>query len=241
MTKFIALVSGKGGVGKTTTTINLGQALTNLGKKVTLVDANLVTPNLGIHLGEINPKNHLNGFLRKENSVQNILHQHESGLVFIPASPSFTEFQKTNPERIKKIFEHLENTADIVLIDSPSGLGYEVEQVLKHSDEAVVVINPTLTSVMDALKTIELAKGHNNIVNGAILNLSNKGKHELSIEEIENVLDIPIIANIRTDKKVRKATHQQMPVNYLYPRCRASRQFNKAAEFIASYSTINTD
>jgi len=56
MTRFIALVSGKGGVGKTTTTVNVGQALSNLGQKVTLLDANIITPNLGIHLGKFNPE-----------------------------------------------------------------------------------------------------------------------------------------------------------------------------------------
>ena len=69
MTKFIAVVSGKGGVGKTTATINIGQAINLLGKQSILVDANLYTPHLGINLGLIKPKATLNQFLKKKKSI----------------------------------------------------------------------------------------------------------------------------------------------------------------------------
>src|SRR3989344_6573746 len=133
MTKFIAFVSGKGGAGKTTATLNVGQALTTLGKKVILVDANLVTPNLAIHLGFMNPEGTLNKFLRKEKSLKEITYLHESGLSLIPASPSLSEYQKTNPQKLNKLFDLLKNTADFVLIDAPSGLGYDVHQILKSA------------------------------------------------------------------------------------------------------------
>ena len=69
MTRFIALVSGKGGVGKTTATLNIGHALSKQGKKVLLLDANMVTPNLALQLGILNPKDTLNQFLRKEKNL----------------------------------------------------------------------------------------------------------------------------------------------------------------------------
>ena len=70
MTRFITFVSGKGGVGKTTSTVNIGHALITAGKKTTLVDGNLVTPNLSLHLGMLNPESTLNNFLRKEKSLK---------------------------------------------------------------------------------------------------------------------------------------------------------------------------
>lgn len=232
MTRFIALVSGKGGTGKTTTTLNLGQALTNLGKKTLLIDANLVTPNLAIHLGFMNPEGTINKFLRKEKELQDVVYLHESGISLIPASPSYAEFQKTDVSKITEIFEHLENQADIVLIDAPSGLGYEVNQVLKNTDEVLLVVNPNLSSLMDALKTIQLANSHNNIISGVILNMSNKGRHELKPEEVENILGHPIIANIRLDKKIRKSLHRQAPLTYLYPHSRSAKEFLKVAEYL---------
>ncbi len=237
MTRFIAFVSGKGGVGKTTSTINVGQALTNLGHKVILLDANLVTPNLGIHLGLMNPPNSLNKFLRKEKSLKEITYLHESGLSIIPASPSYAEYQKTNVQKLTEVFEHLDEGADFVLVDAPSGLGYEVLQVLKNTDEVLVVANPTLSSVMDALKTIELAKANDNMITGVILNMTHKGWHELRQDKVEEILGYPIIANIRTDKKIRKSLHKQMPLNHLYKWSRSARQFKKVAEHITMQET----
>lgn len=232
MTKFIAFVSGKGGVGKTTSTLNVGQALASLGKEVVLVDANIVTPNLAIQLGFMNPEGTLNKFLRKEKSLKEITYLHESGISLIPASPSLSEYQKTNPQKLHKIFDHLKNTADFVLIDAPSGLGYDVHQILKNTDEVVLVVNPTLSSVMDALKTIQLAKESNNTIAGVILNMSNGGKDELSAKEVESIIEYPLLANIKYHRKVRKATHQQMPLTYLYPRSKPAREFRKVAQHL---------
>ena len=233
MTKFIAFVSGKGGVGKTTTTLNVGQALANLGRRVILLDGNLVTPNLALHLGFMNPSGTVNKFLRKEKGLKEIVYLHECGISLIPASPSYNEFQKTNVQKLDKIFEHLNNTTDFVLIDSPSGLGYDVNQILKHCDEAVIVVTPTLSSVMDALKTIKVARAHNNLVGGVLLNMSNKGKHELTKKEVEDILGHPILAEVRHDKKFRKSLHKKMPLNHIYPHSRSAKEFKKMAEHLS--------
>jgi len=232
MTKFIALVSGKGGVGKTTTTLNLGLSLTKKGKKTLLLDANLVTPNLAIHLGMMNPDGTLNKFLRNESEINEITYLHESGVSLIPSSPSYVEYQKTNVQKLHNVFTHLEESVEFVLIDAPSGLGYEVSQVLKNSDEAIIVVNPNLSSVMDALKTIKLAKEHDNVVAGIILNMSNGGSNELKPKEVEEILGHPIIANVKHDRKFRKSLHKQMPLSYLYPRSRSAKEINKLADFL---------
>jgi len=233
MTKFIAIVSGKGGVGKTTSTLNVGKALVDLGHKVLLLDANLVTPNIAIQLGFMNPEGTVNKFLRKEKSLKDITYLHESGVSVIPASPSYTEFQKTNPQALPEIFEHLDDTTDFVLVDAPSGLGFDVTQVIKNCDEALIVVNPNLSSVMDGLKTIQLVNSHEKMVTGILLNMSNSGRNELSTEEVQNILGYQIIANVKYDRKMRKAVHKQMPLNYLYPHSRSAKQFSQIAKHVA--------
>lgn len=232
MTQFIAFVSGKGGAGKTTATLNVGQALVELGKKVILVDANLVTPNLAIQLGFMNPEGTLNKFLRKEKNLKDVTYLHEGGLSIIPASSSYSEFQKTNPQKLVEVFEHLDNLADFVLIDAPSGLGFEVNEVLKHSDEAVLIVNPTISSIMDALKTAHLAQNHGNFIQGLILNMTHRGRNELTPDQVHGILNYPLLANIRTDRKVRKSAYLQTPINYLYPRSRSAKEFRKVAEHL---------
>ncbi len=239
MTKFIALVSGKGGVGKTTCTLNLGQALTDLGQQVVVLDANLVTPNIAIQLGLMNPDGTVNKFLRGQKNLKEITYLHESGLSIIPASPSYTEFQKTNVQNLTEIFEHLDNTVEFVLVDAPSGLGYEIQQVLKNCDEALIVVNPNLSSVIDALKTVEIAKSNNNTIAGVILNMTNRGRHELRPEEVEQYLGYPILGNIRLDKKIRKSVYRQMPLNYIYPRSRTARQFRAIAEHLSLHKKVS--
>jgi septum site-determining protein MinD len=233
MTKFIAFVSGKGGVGKTTSTINVGQALVNNGKNVVLLDANLVTPNLGIHLGFMEVKGTVNQFLRKEKDLREVTYQHDAGISFIPASTSLHEFQKTNAMDLTKVFEHLDDTTDFVLVDAAAGLGYDVTHVLKHCDEVVVVVNPTLSSVMDALKTIQVAESNDSIVAGVILNMTHKGKDELNQKQVEEILNEHIIANVRVHKKVRRAAFRQAPLNHIYPRSRPAKEFRKVAEHLS--------
>ena len=238
MTKFIAFVSGKGGVGKTTSAINVGQALTNLGKRVLILDGNLVTPNIGIYLGYLNPKATLNNFLRNEKELKDIMYTHESVLSFIPASTSLHEFQKTNIQHLTEIFEHVDETADFVLVDAPSGLGYDVEQLVKLCDEVIIVVTPTLSSAIEALKTAQLTHRHHKIVAGVILNLTNHGWSEMKVSEMESILGQQIIANVKNDWKIRKSLHKQAPVNYLYPRSRVAKQFRIVAEHLSLLHNI---
>ena len=71
------------------------------------------------------------------------------------------------------------------------------------------------------------------MVAGVILNMTNKGRHELNQREIEEIISYPILANIRLDKKIRKSLHRQMPLPYIYPRSRSAREFIKVANHLS--------
>lgn len=234
MTRFLAFISGKGGTGKTTAVLNLGHALTKLGKKVILLDANFATPNLASHLGVASPSATLNDFLKKKKSLSEITQLHHSGLTFISASVSYQDFKKSQPDKISEVFEHLDGLAEFVLVDCPAGLGYELVQILKNTDYALVITNPNLSAVIDALKSIEIAQENNNLLPGFLLNMTKKGRHELRPEEIETTLSLPLLANIPYDKKIKKSLYRQAPCHYLYPRAKSSRQFRKLAEYLVS-------
>ena len=235
MTRFVALVSGKGGVGKTSVTLNLGHSLAEQGKKVVLVDANLATANLGHHLGEISHSATINHFLRKEKHIHEVLQDHEHGFSYIPASSSFKEFQKTDPAKIGKVVEHLDRAHDIVLFDAPSGMGPELSHLLSHTDEVIVVTTPTMSSVMEALKSVEVARAKGNTVTGVVLNMTHGGKHELSESEVRELLGVPIIANVKHDRKMHKAQFQGVPIaesGFFAKISQPAREFKKLSDFV---------
>ncbi len=231
----MALISGKGGVGKTSVTVNLGHSLAKQGKKVVLVDANLATANLGHHLGKVSHTGTINEFLRKEKHIHEVLQKNEHGFSYIPASSSFTEFQKTNPSRIGKVMEHLDRAHDIVLLDAPSGMGPELSFLLSHTDEALVVTTPTLSSVMEALKSLEVAKSKGNVITGVVLNMTHNGKHELSEAEVKKLLGVPVIANIEHNRNMHKAQHKGVPLatmGFFAKRSQPAKEFQKLSDFV---------
>ena len=104
MSKIIVIASGKGGVGKTVSAINLAAAMNYFGKDVLVVDGNLSTPNVGIHLNAPEVPINLNHVLRGEAEPFEAVYEHDSGVKVIPASLSIKELKRTKPEK-KKLFK----------------------------------------------------------------------------------------------------------------------------------------
>src|SRR3989304_5349675 len=102
MSRIITITSGKGGVGKTTTSINLATALNFFGKEVIIVDANLTTPNVGLHLGAPIVPISLNHVLQGKAKIQDAIYEHESGTKILPSSLSISELRKINHNKIKE-------------------------------------------------------------------------------------------------------------------------------------------
>ena len=115
--RLITITSGKGGVGKTTSAINLGAALNSFGKEVIIVDANLTTPNVGLHLGApIVPVN-LNHVLSGKAKVADAIYEHDSGTKIIPSSLSVKELRRLNHKKLKDVGKKLRKMADFVIFD----------------------------------------------------------------------------------------------------------------------------
>src|SRR3989338_6323163 len=115
MTKLITITSGKGGVGKTTTAINLGAALNGFGKEVIVVDANLTTPNVGLHLGAPIVPVSLNHVLSGRAKIDDAIYEHESGTKIVPGSLSARELRKWNNGKLNGIGKKLKRMSDYVI------------------------------------------------------------------------------------------------------------------------------
>lgn len=230
MAHIISVCGGKGGVGKTTAVANLGLTLSNMGKEVTLVDTNLTTPSLSLHLGIPLYPVTLHDVLRGEAYITEAMHIHQSGMRIVPASLSLDDLEGTEAQQIIDIIRNDLDDSDVILLDCAAGLGNETVAALKASDELLIITNPELPAVTDALKTKNLARDLGVDVIGAVLNrVEGKRGRELSHSEIKDMLEVPIIARIPEDHRVKEAIRRKKPVVEHEPRAPSSREFRRLA------------
>lgn len=229
MTRVIAISSGKGGVGKTTMTSNLGVALNDFGQKTVVVDANLTTPNLGFHLGvPLYPKT-LHDVMKGDASIEEATYIHPSGLKVIPAGLSMADLKSSNPKNLNKAVLDLVGDHDIVLLDSAAGLGREATAGIDAADELLVVTTPQLPSVTDALKAIKVAEEAGTKVLGVVLNRIQGKSAELSVSDVEALLGYPVIAQMPEDHTMTESLAAKMPIVAYAPNTKVSVEIKKLA------------
>ncbi len=229
MTRVITITSGKGGVGKTTSAINIGAALNYFGKEVIVVDANLTTPNIGLHLGAPIVPVSLNHVLLGKAKISDALYEHESGLKIIPSSLSIKELRQLNHDKLKDVSKKLKKMADFVIFDSAAGLGDEAVAALEAGDDVIIVTNPEIPAVTDALKTSKLVEQLGGDVIGVIVTRVNGNKSQMPISNVEDMLELPIIGIIPEDKNVLKSVVMKNALVYTHPRSKASKAYKKVA------------
>ncbi len=217
MTKFLAITSAKGGVGKTTLALNLATALTGFGREVILVDANLSSPNISLHLGTPKLPITFHDALNKKKHITETAYLHPSGLKVIPASIALDQWDEKHIDKMKDVLFDLIGTAEMVLLDTAPGLGKETTVVMKMADETIVVTTPDLPSVTDALKTIKTAENLGSNVLGIVVNRYSKHPAEMDLKSIEALLERPILGVIPEDQMNKRALALKHPVVYTHP------------------------
>ncbi len=234
MSKVITVISGKGGVGKTTTAINLGSALSKFGKNVIVVDANLTTPNIGLHLGAPIVPVSLNHVLLGKAKISDAIYEHESGTKIIPSSLSVKELKRLNYSKLNEVAKSLKRVSDFVIYDSAAGLGDEAVASIGAADELVIVTNPEIPAVTDALKTIKLAEDLGKEVRGVVITRVRGIKTEMSIENIRDMLDLPVLGVVPEDRNIQSALVGKDAITNSHPNSKASVAYRKIAAKIAN-------
>jgi septum site-determining protein MinD len=231
MTRFIAVASGKGGTGKTTTAINLGIALNNLGLKVLVVDGNLTQPNVGLYLGFPQELHGLTEVLLGTKRISDAVYLHPSGMGIIPSNTSM-HIEGDLSQDIGNAMLNLVGKADVVLMDVGAGHGNEVKSILKSSDETIIVTNPDQGAVNEAVRTAALAEELGSVVTGVVLNKVTGNKQDIPLSKLKSIINKPIISIIPEDKNVRESVLMKNPVVYTHPDSPASFEFKKLAEIL---------
>ncbi|MBI2629964.1 AAA family ATPase [Candidatus Pacearchaeota archaeon] len=225
MGKIYVITSGKGGVGKTTTAVNLAAALNKFKEDVTIVDTNLTTPNIGLYFGAPIVPINLNHVLQGKAEIEEAIYEHESGIKIIPSSLSLKDLQDTKDKSVKDIIKELKEVSEHIILDSSAGLGEETRVALEAADEIIIVTNPNILSVTDSLKAVKLAEEMKKPVKGLILTRVKDDSTEMPIENIREMLEIPLLGIIPEDKSVGESLVKKNAVVHTKPKSRAARSY----------------
>ncbi len=229
MARAILIISGKGGVGKTTTAINLASALHSEGKNVLLVDSSISTPDVAIHPGApvipVSFHHVLSGRARAKDAV----YIHSSGLKILPGSISLQEMKRARPELMKRAVDSLRRSADFLIIDSTAGFGKETLHAIDAASELIIVTNPELPSVTNALKAVKIAEGMGKAVTGTIVTRVSGVKEEMTLDEISEMLETKILGVVPEDSKVKQATATKDILVHAHPKSKAAKAYREIA------------
>ncbi|HLE06774.1 MAG TPA: cell division ATPase MinD [Candidatus Nanoarchaeia archaeon] len=228
MSKIVCVASGKGGVGKTTSVVNLGSALSKFGYDTIIVDGNVNTPDMGLHLGMPSNGTSLQDVLKNHKSIFESVYLHPNGTKVVPSSINMWGLLNLSRNKLNEI-KKLKGYCDLILLDCSPGINDEAEACIKASDEVLIVTNPEIPSVTDALKTVMLARKNGKTVIGAIINKKLGKDYEMSDANVSEFLGIPILSAVPDDEKVRESISTKKAVVDLYPNNKASIGFKKAA------------
>ena len=229
MSKIIVITSGKGGVGKTTTAINLAAAINSFGKDVLVIDGNLSTPNVGLHLNAPEVPINLNHILKGKAEPFEAVYEHESGIKIMPSSLSIKELKRTKPEKMKNFKRDFKKISEHIIMDSAAGLGREASSAIEIADELIIVTNPEMPAITDALKAVKLAEQLKKPVKGVIVTRVNKDDTELPPEVVKDMLEVPILGMIPEDNSVKKSISIKNAVVHTHPKSNAARAYKEIA------------
>ncbi len=236
--KVVTISSGKGGVGKTTATANLGISLASLGKKVVVIDADIGLRNLDVIMGLENRIVYdLVDIVEGRSKLRQAMIKHKKfdHLFLIPAAQT-RDKMAVSPDDMVKLTDELREDFDYVLIDSPAGIERGFRNALEPADEVLIVTNPEVSAVRDADRIIGLIEAADKgpgrlIINRLKTDLVKKGEM-LSSEDVYDILGLTIIGIIPEDELVLSASNSGIPVT-LNMQSKAGLAFNNVARRVA--------
>lgn len=240
--KVIAIASGKGGVGKTNVTVNLGVALASQGKQVVLLDADLGLANIDVMLG-LHPQFNLLHVLEGSKTLREILVDGPAGMQIIPAASGVKKMAELSPAEhagMIQAFSELEQHIDVLLIDSAAGIADSVISFSRAAQEVIVVVCDEPASITDAYALIKLLSREHGVERFHIIaNMSRNVQEGRELfDKINMVCDrflqvtLDFMGIVPFDEDLRRAVKKQRSVVDYIPRSKSAAAFAHLAKKI---------
>ena len=243
--RVIAVTSGKGGVGKTNLSVNLGVALAQMGKRVALLDADMGLANVDILLG-LSPEFNLSHVLAGEKTLDDIMLKGPAGLKVIPASSGIqqmSELSTIEQAGIIRAFSEIDQNLDVLIVDTAAGISSSVVNFARACQEIIVVVCDEPTSLTDAYAYIKLlnrdyglSKFH--IVTNMVQSVQQGQQLFTKLTKVtDRYLDVSLsyTGAVPFDEYLRKSVQKQKPVVEIFPRSKAAVALKNLALKIDSW------
>jgi septum site-determining protein MinD len=228
MGKVIGIISVKGGVGKTSCTSNIGAALAyNHGKKVLLVDANFSAPNLGLHLGIVDPGMTIHDVMLGKCSILQSIYEYDDNFHMIPAKLNYRK--RIEYKNFKSKLSRLKRKYDYILLDSSPSLNSEIKATLDASDALFVITTADFPTIATTISTVNEAATFKKPVLGLIVNKYCRWNSDLSKDDIESTVGVEVVSFLQNNNKMMKSLSKTTPFVMLYPRSKLAKQFKELA------------
>lgn len=244
--RIIAVTSGKGGVGKSNTSINLALQFQKRGKKVIILDADFGLANIEVMFGII-PHYNLGDLMFKGKELKEIITQGPEGVGFISGGSGIAKLVNLDKEQVRRLvgkLSDLEELADVIIIDTGAGISASVMEFLTASPEMILVTTPEPTSITDSYALLK-ALGMNHDFNPQttkikmIANRVNSETEGQSLYEKLNAvverflkIDMEYLGIVPYDNNINKAVMRQQPVSLMFPNSPASKNYERIVEVL---------
>lgn len=243
--RVIAVASGKGGVGKTNVSVNLGVSLSKMGHRVLLMDADMGLANVDIMLG-LQTKYNLSHVLDGQKTLEEVIVEGPAGLKIIPAASGVRRMaQLTAMENagIINAFSELNGKLDVLIVDTAAGIADSVVSFCRAAQEVIVVVTDEPASITDAYALIKVLSRDYNLTRFRLLaNMSRSPQHgQILYEKLakvcEQFLDVSLdyLGAVPFDHDLREAVQKQVPVTIYRPNSDAAKSFRSMAQKVDAW------
>lgn len=253
--RIITVTSGKGGVGKSSTSINLALQFRRQGKKVIIFDADFGLANIEVMFGVI-PQFTLADLMFKGKELKDIISEGPEGVMFISGGSGIAKLVNLDHEQIKRLvykMAELEDMADVIIIDTGAGISPSVLEFVAASPEVILVTTPEPTSITDSyalLKALSMHKGYDKdatkimiLANKVNSVTESKNIYEKLSAVVERFLNIPLkyLGAVPQDAAIGKAVMKQQPVTIAFPNSSPTKAYQTISKRLSTNLTDEED